>query len=126
MLTNTVNGCANVIKIQSAEVSGTNLVLNSDNLITPINGKRYCLSIPTSILPTEASTSILQLYVNISDTNVPLQCRIGNDVYTDQIKCMEVNNCGNIVLRVIFGTTPAHFKILNTQLCNSIAYSETL
>jgi len=126
MLTNNNNKCNNAIKIQSAAVSGTDFILTSDSLITPVNSKRYLVVIPVSILPTDALLTVNQVYVAVNGTNIPLQCMIGNNVYTDQLKCLCANDCGNIVLRVVFGSTPAHFKILNTKLCTSTAYGETI
>ena len=123
MLTNSCQRSDDIIRITSAAVSGADFVLTTDSTIVPVNGKRYLLAIPTSVLPTGALTTVYQVYVAINGQNVPLQCRIGNNVYTDQIKCFTVNNCGNIVARVIFGSTPAHFKILTQNLCPSTAYS---
>lgn len=125
MLTNSNNTCSNSIRIQSSEVSGTDFTLTSNSLVTPVNGHRYILIIPASVLPTDALLTVNQVYVSIDGQNVPLQCMIGNNVYTDQFKCFCVNSCGNIVLRVIFGSTPAHFKIISQRLCSSTAYSET-
>lgn len=126
MLTNNNCNCRNAIKIQSAAIAGTDFVLTSDSLITPVNSKRYLIVIPVSVLPTDSLLTVNQVYVAVGDTNIPLQCMIGNNVYTDQFKCLCANDCGNIVLRVVFGSTPAHFKILNTKLCTSTAYGETI
>lgn len=125
MLVNSQNKCNNVIRVQSAAVSGDNFVLTTDSLIVPTNASRYLLVVPASILPSAPLTTVNQVVVNINGEDVPLQCRIGNNVYTDQLKCFEVNSCGNIVARVVYGSTPAHFKILTQALAPSTAYGVT-
>lgn len=115
--------CPNVLTAQSVSVSGANLLFNVPNTISPVNGGKYIFKCPVSLLPTSATTTIYQLYINLDGTSIPLQCVIGNNVYSDQIRCFNTDSCCNIVLRLIYGTTPAHFKIINQSLCCSNAYA---
>lgn len=117
--------CPNVLSVVSSAVSGENFILSTNSTITPQNGARYLLKIPVSVLPTAALTTVNQIFVSVDGVNIPLQCVIGNNVYTDQLKCLCANNCGNIILRLIYGSTPSHFKILSHHLCPSSAYGLT-
>ena len=115
-------GCSNVLRVTSAAVSGTNFIFTTDSTITPANGNTYILKCPVSILPSTALTTVNQLYVAVNSVNIPLQCKMGNNVYTDQIRCFNTDSCCNIVLRLVYGSTPAHFKIVSQDLCCSTAY----
>lgn len=116
------NECANVIKITSTSSSGGSFFFVSPNTITPVNNGRYVLKCPIGLLPTDAITTVDQVYVTLGTTNIPLQCKLGNNVYTDQIRCFNKDNCCNIVLRLAYGSTPSHFKIICQDLCCSQAY----
>lgn len=116
------NCCENILRATSVSVSGGSFFFVTNSTITPKNGCKYLLKIPCAVLPTEATTTISQVYVVVNGVNIPLQCILGNNVYSDQIRCFNVDNCGNIVLRLVYGSTPAHFKILNQALCCSNAY----
>lgn len=117
--------CGNVLRATSASVSGSNFIFTTDSTITPKNGSTYIFKCPVSILPDTALTSVNQVYVSVNNVNIPLQCKIGNNVYTDQIRSFNVNECCNIVLRLVYGSTPAHFKIVSQDLCCSTAYGTT-
>lgn len=39
---------------------------------------------------------------------------------------MNKDKCGNIVLRLVYGSTPTHFKIISQKLCCSNAYPATV
>lgn len=121
---NTCN-CNNVLRVTSAAVIGNNFIFTTDSTITPRNGTTYILKCPVSLLPTAALTTVNQVYVSVNAVNIPLQCKLGNNVYTDQIRCFNTDCCDNIVLRLIYGSTPAHFKIVNQDLCCSTAYGTT-
>lgn len=121
----TCNCCPNVLTATSAAVSGADFIFSTDSTITPRNGATYIFKCPVSILPTDPLTTVNQLYVEVNSVNIPFQCKLGNNVYTDQIRCFKTNNCGNIVLRVVYGSTPAHFKIVSQDLCCSTAYGTT-
>ena len=114
--------CPNVLTASSVEISGSNLIFNVPNTISPVNSGRYIFKCPSSILPTTGTTTIYQCYINLNGTNIPLQCVLGNYVYSDQIRCFNTDSCNNIVLRLAYGSTPAHFKIISQSLCCSNAY----
>lgn len=112
--------CENVLRVTSVSTNGSTFTTSST--ITPKNGCKYIIKVPCYLIPQVASTTIAQVVVVVNGTNIPLQECIGNNVYTDQIRYFNVDNCGNIVLRVVYGSTPAHFKIINQQICASNAY----
>lgn len=121
------NGCTcpNVLTVSSTSSSGGSFFFVTPNTITPVNNGRYILKCPVSLLPTEAITTVDQVFVTLGATNIPLQCKLGNNVYTDQIRCFNTDRCCNIVLRLAYGSTPAHFKIISQDLCCSTAYGTT-
>lgn len=126
MLTCTCNNiCPNILEATSAAVSGTSFVFTTNSTITPKNGARYLLKIPVSILPTDALTTVYPVFVTVNGVNIPLQCIIGNSVFTDQLRDLCPNSCGNIILRLVYGSTPSHFKIVSHRLCPSSAYGLT-
>lgn len=115
--------CENVLRVTMVSTDGTTFTTNST--ITPKNGCKYIIKVPCSLIPTASSTTISQVVVVVNGTKIPLQECVGNDVYTDQIRYFNVDSCGNIVLRVVYGSTPAHFKIISQRLCDSNAYGMT-
>ena len=121
------NGCTcpNVLTVSSTSSSGGSFFFVTPNTITPVNNGRYILKCPVSLLPTDAITTVDQVFVTLGTTNIPLQCKLGNNVYTDQIRCFKTDCCGNIILRLAYGSTPAHFKIISQDLCCSTAYGTT-
>lgn len=119
------NCCENVLRATSVSASGGSFFFVTNSTITPKNGCKYVLCIPCSILPTTAITTVDQVYVVVDGVNIPLQCVLGNSVFTDQIRYFNVDRCGNIVLRLAYGSTPTHFKILNQCLKPSTAYGAT-
>lgn len=124
MFTNKCNQCCeNVLRVTSVSTNGSTFTTSST--ITPKNGCKYIIKVPCYLISQVASTTIAQVVVVVNGTNIPLQECIGNNVYTDQIRYFNVDNCGNIVLRVVYGSTPAHFKIINQQICASNAYGTT-
>ena len=124
MFTNKCNQCCeNVLRVTSVSTDGSTFTTSST--ITPKNGCKYLIKVPCYLIPQVSSTTISQVVVVVNGTNIPLQECIGNNVYTDQIRYFNVDNCGNILLRVVYGSTPAHFKILNQQICASNAYGTT-
>ena len=116
------NTCPNVLIANSVTATGTTLLFVVPNTITPVNNGRYLFKVPVSLLPTTAQTAILQVYISLNGVNIPLQCKLGNNVYSDQIRCFNTDSCCNIVLRLAYGSTPAHFKIISQDLCCSQAY----
>lgn len=117
--------CENVLRAVSTSNTGGSFFFVTNSTITPKNGCRYILRIPCSILPTTALTTIDQVYVVVDGVNIPLQCVLGNNIYTDQIRYFNVDKCGNIILRLAYGSTPAHFKVLNQCIRPSNAYGAT-
>ena len=117
--------CENILRVTSISNTGGSLFFVTNSTITPKNGCKYLLKIPCSILPLTALTTINQVYVVVNGANIPLQECLGNNVYTDQIRCMNKDDCGNIILRLVYGSTPTHFKIISQKLCCSNAYGLT-
>ena len=114
--------CPNVLTASSVTISGSQLLFDVPNTISPVNNGRYIFKCPVSILPTAGTMTIYQCYINLDGTSIPLQCILGNYVYSDQIRCFNTDSCCNIVLRLAYGSTPAHFKIISQSLCCSNAY----
>ena len=115
--------CPNVLVVSAVTEGTDNLILETRNTLTPVNNGRYILKLPISLLPVEATTTVEQVFVELGDgTEIPLQCLLGNNVFSDQIKSMNRDCCGNIILRLAYGSTPAHFKIISQQLTCSVAY----
>lgn len=119
---NCKNCCENILRATSVSNTGGSFFFVTNSTVTPKNGCKFLLIIPCSILPTTPVTTVNQVYIVVNGKNIPLQALCGNNVYTDQIRCMKVNECGNIVLRLIYGSTPTHFKIVSQRLCCSTAY----
>lgn len=117
--------CENILRASSVSDSGGSFFFVTTSTITPKNGCTYILKVPCSLLPTTPLTTVDQVYAVVNGVNIPLQDCLGNNVYSDQIRCMRVDNCGNIVLRLVYGSTPAHFKIVSQKLCCSTAYGTT-
>lgn len=114
--------CENVLRVTSISNTGESFFFVTNSTITPKNGCSYILKVPCYLLPQTAITTINQVYVVVNSVNIPLQECIGNNVYTDQIRYFNVDRCGNVVLRLVYGSTPAHFKIVSQKLCSSNAY----
>lgn len=124
MLINCRNCCENVLRTTSVTTSG-NVVFVTSSTITPKNGCRYILKVPCSLVPTIALTTVEQVFVQVNGVNIPLQALCGNNVYSDQVRCFNRDDCGNIVLRLVYGSTPSHFKIVCQRLPFSTAYGTT-
>lgn len=118
--------CENVLRVTSISATGGSFFFVTNSTVTPKNGCKYLLKVPCSLIPQTAFTTISQVYVVVNGVNIPLQECIGNNVYTDQIRCMNKDNCGNIVLRLVYGSAPTHFKIISQKLCCSNAYPMTV
>ena len=112
-----VNCCPNVLKISSVTNTGGSyfLVVESSNTTTPVNGCKYVVVVPCTLMPT--TTTIDQVYITLNNVNYPLTERcFGNNVYSDQLRFIPTNNCGNKVFRVVFGSLQPHFKIISNKL----------
>lgn len=124
MLIKNCSCCENVLRATSVTTAG-NVVFVTSSTITPKNGCTYILKVPCSLVPTIALTTVEQVFVQVNGVNIPLQALCGNNVYSDQVRCFNRDQCGNIVLRLVYGSTPSHFKITCQKLPFSIAYGTT-
>lgn len=124
MLVRNCNFCENVLRATSVTTAG-NVVFVTSSTITPKNGCKYILKVPCSLIPTIALTTVEQVFIQVNGVNIPLQCKLGNNVYSDQVKCFNRDNCSNIVLRLVYGSTPSHFKLVCQDLPFSTAYGTT-
>ena len=112
--------CQNVISISSSTATADGYVLESSNTPTLVNGGKYIVVIPDNVLV--STTEITPVSISINSVSYPLIDRcIGNDVYSDQIRFINQSNCCNKVMRVVFGTSPAHFKVISQVLPRSSA-----
>lgn len=110
--------CNNLIKISSISNTGGSFFMISDELQNLANGKRFIVSLPTSIIPT--LTTIDPTYIVIDGENIPLYDRtIGNFINSDQLRFICTNCCGNKIFRVVYGTNPVHFKLISQELPQS-------
>lgn len=108
----------NVIRITSITQADGNYLLNTISDVPLRNGSKYVLIIPDSIMP--AIATIGQVFLNINSNAYPLYERqIGNYVYSDQLDSIEINQCGNRVMRIVYGTNPVHFKVISHCLRKS-------
>lgn len=111
------NCCPNVLKVTSVADSGGSFLLNVDktNTNTPINECKYMIVIPCSLIP--AISTISQVFIVLNGVNYPLIDRcVGNNVYSDQLRFIPNNECGNKVLRLVYGSLQPHFKIISHYL----------
>lgn len=122
---NCKNCCENVLRATSVSNTGGSFFFVTDSTITPKNGCKYIFKIPCSILPTTAKRTVDQVFAVVNGVNIPLQTICGNNVFTDQIRSFKVDCCNNIILRLLYGSTPSHFKIISQRLCESTAYGNT-
>lgn len=109
--------CNRVIRATSYTV-GNSFNINTDFEIGDLdNGMRFILSLPVDLPP---MTTIVPVYVVIKVngvvTNIPVQDIIGNNLMSDQLRFFNrVGNCEcnrKGVVRIIYGSNPAHFKVL--------------
>lgn len=109
--------CKRNIRATSYTV-GNSFNINTDFNINDLdNGMRFNLILPVDL---PAMTTILPVFliikVNGVDTNIPMQDIIGNDLMSDQLRFFPQRNvcCGREgIVRIIYGSNPSHFKVLN-------------
>lgn len=119
-MSNCQNCCPNVLRITSISASGGSMFLIPEDAPTFKNGCKYIIVIPCNLIP--SSTTVDQVYLAFNEVNYPLVDRcIGNNIYSDQLRFICTNECGNKVIRVVFGTTIPHFKIISQELPKSSA-----
>lgn len=112
--------CQNVINISSSSATEDGYVLESGSTPTLVNGGKYIVVIPDNVLV--STTEITPVSISIDSVSYPLIDRcIGNDVYSDQIRFINQSNCCNKVMRVVYGTSPTHFKVISQILPKSSA-----
>ena len=105
--------CNNVITATSY-TAGAELTINTSFNTTALsNGERFVLVLPDTIPATTSITTVnITLNVNGTSTTVPIQDIIGNNLMSDQVRFICKNQCGNRVVRLVYGLNPAHFKVL--------------
>lgn len=112
--------CIEPIVISSITVANDIMTLTSTDTPTLKNGRRYLLVIPEALIPTLETIDAIQ--VGIGGTGYYLQERcLGNYTYSDQLRFIPTSCKGNKVLRIVYGTAPAHFKIISQCLPKSSA-----
>lgn len=106
--------CNNVITATSYNTSDTAFQINTNFSISEINNcQRFVLSLPID-LPAMTNTVPVYIVININGTSttIPIQDILGNNLMSDQIRFICKNSCGNRVVRIVYGSNPAHFKVL--------------
>lgn len=111
------NKCNNRVIRATSYTVGSSFNINTDFSIQDLdNGMRFLLTLPvdlpamTTIVPV-----ILVITVNGVVTNIPMQDILGNNLMSDQLRFLpKCGNCCNRkgVVRIIFGSNPSHFKVL--------------
>lgn len=109
--------CKRTIRATSYTV-GTSFVINTDFSISSLeNGQRFVLTLPVDL---PAMTTIVPVFlaINLNGTaiNIPVQDIIGNNLMSDQLRFLhQIGNCDcsrRGVVRIVYGSNPGHFKIL--------------
>lgn len=109
--------CNRTIRATSYTVGNSFNINTSFNINKLENGQRFILTLPvdlpamTTIVPV-----ILVINVNGVATNIPMQDIIGNNLMSDQLRFFtKQGNCNcnrQSVVRIIYGSNPTHFKVL--------------
>lgn len=109
--------CNRVIRATSYTV-GSSFNINTDFSINALtNCQRFVLTLPVD-LPAMTTIVPVVLVINVNGvaTNIPMQDIVGNDLMSDQLRffCRKGNcDCNRMgVARIIYGSNPAHFKVL--------------
>lgn len=105
--------CNNVIRANSYTVGETFNINTTFDLDTTKNGKRYVLVLNEDLpsMTTIVPVTII-VRVNGTDTAIPVQDIIGNNLMSDQLRFIGDRKCCDRVIRIIFGNNPNHFKVL--------------
>lgn len=110
--------CNRIIRATSYTV-GNSFNINTDFSINDLDNKmRFILTLPVDL---PAMTTIVPVVVVIKvngvATNIPLQDIIGNKLMSDQLRFLpRTGNCccnQKGITRIIYGSNPAHFKVLS-------------
>lgn len=126
-----MNNCKNnkIIRATSYTVGSSFNINTNFNINKLENGMRFLLILPVDL---PAMTTIIPVYViinvNGTPTNIPVQDIIGNNLMSDQLKFLPKNcRCNSQgIARVIFGSNPNHFKVLQClPESSAISYDET-
>lgn len=109
--------CHKIIRATSYTV-GNSFNINTNFSVNNLdNGRRFILTLPIDL---PAMTTIVPVYLVITvdgtSTNIPMQDVIGNNLMSDQLRFFaRRGNCDcnrQGVARIIFGSNPSHFKVL--------------
>lgn len=105
--------CNNIIRATSY-TAGAEFTINTNFSISALNNcQRFVLILPSNIPATTSITTVnITMTVNGTSTTVPLQNIVGNNLMSDQIRFICKNQCGNRVIRLVYGSNPTHFKVL--------------
>lgn len=95
-----------------------------------INRNKYILLLPIDL---PAMTNILPVYVvvnlNGTQTAIPMQDIVGNNLMSDQLRFLSKNIGGTRkgVARLVYGGNPAHFKVLQClPESSAVEYEESV
>jgi hypothetical protein len=122
--------CNKIIRATSYNVSSSFNIITDFSIDCVENGERFLLTLPVDL---PAMTTIVPVYVlikiNNTQTYIPIQDLVGNNLMSDQLKYFprtgSCNCCSRGVARIIYGSNPAHFKILlNLPESSAVAYEE--
>lgn len=109
----------NILEVTSVSQDDSGVYLIPQSVPTFKNGCKYLLVIPCNLIP--AFKSVLPVFVAFNNVNTPITDRcIGNNLMTDQLRFIPNSNCGNKVLRLVYGSNPTHFKIISQDLPQSV------
>jgi hypothetical protein len=106
--------CDNIIRATDYDVSTTIFQINTSFSVSSIsNCQRFILSLPIALpaITTNVPVSVV-ISINGTNTSIPVQDILGNNLMADQLRFICKNQCGNRVVRIIYGSNPSHFKVL--------------
>lgn len=92
-----------IMKIRSATINAEGLIL--DTGITSKTIRNGCLDAFCIGVDLPVTTSVVPVFLQIGNTEVPVQDMIGNTLQSDQIKC-------RTLYRGVWGTNPTHFRLV--------------
>lgn len=105
--------------------------INTDFSVDKLtNRNKYILILPIDL---PAMTTILPVYVvinlNGTQTAIPMQDIVGNNLMSDQLRFLSKNVNGERrgVARLVYGGNPAHFKVLQClPESSAVEYKESV
>lgn len=103
-----------VLRASSYQVGNSfNIIVNNPNITDLDNGCKFVLILPIDL---PAMTTIVPVIIVLNGVNYPVQDIIGNNLMSDQLRFFPQNRkCCNRegIVRIVFGSNPNHFKVLN-------------